>query len=160
MVLAHNLILRVLNSLYLQCTTPTLPEDINDLLIYAQSWHDGIHHHHLCEETVFFPTIEAYTGEVGIMEKNVSQHEAFHPGLEEFRKYVFETKVEDYDGKKLRSIMDGFGPILTTHLKEEIDTLLSLEKFGGQKLAKSWAELEVKIQEKVENKVSFLLSRL
>jgi DNA polymerase/3'-5' exonuclease PolX len=56
--------------------------------------------------------------------------------------------------------MDGFGPILTTHLKEEIDTLLSLEKFGGQKLAKSWAELEVKIQEKVENKVSFLLSRL
>lgn len=106
---------------------------------------------------MFFPDVEAYTGEKGIMEKNVLQHEAFHPGLDEFRKYVFETKVEDYDGKKLRAIMDGFGHILMTHLNEEIETLLGLEKYGGDKLAKSWADLEVKVQKSVQDKVRLSL---
>jgi hemerythrin-like domain-containing protein len=153
MALAHNLLLRVLNSIYLQCTTPTLPTDIQDLLIYAQSWLDAIHHHHSCEETFFFPEIEAYTGEKGIMEKNVSQHEAFHPGLEEFKKYVYETKIEDYDGRKLRTIIDGFGNILMTHLNDEIETLMELERFGGERLAEAWAQLEIKVQKSVQNRV-------
>jgi len=151
MSLAHNLLLRQLNAIYLQCTSVTLAQDKSDFLVFSQTWWQGIHHHHSAEERYFFPWIEEYTGEKGIMEKNVEQHEAFGKGLEEFKAYVFATDASIYDGKKLRAIIDGFGNILAQHLREEISTLLELEKYGGKNLAKAWANLEEKVKLEIEN---------
>ena len=60
------------------------------------------------EEEYFFPMIEEYTGVKGIMETNVNQHAAFAAGVERFRIYVFQTRPETYDGKRLKDIVDGF----------------------------------------------------
>jgi hypothetical protein len=35
-------------------------------------------------------------------------------------------------------------------------TLMGLERFGGEKLRKSWADLEVKVREEITDKVGFL----
>ncbi len=85
------------------------------------------------------------------MEKNVEQHEAFAKGLEEFKAYVFDTDASVYEGKKLRAIIDGFGDLLVQHLRDEISTLLELEKYGGKKLAKAWADLEDKVKAEIDN---------
>jgi hemerythrin-like domain-containing protein len=155
MCLAHNLLLRWLNAIYLQAPHVKSPTDVSDFITYAQVWHETIHHHHAMEEEYFFPWIEAYSGEKGIMDKNVQQHEAFHKGLKEFGEYVHNVKVEEYDGMRLRGIVDAFGEALTLHLKEEIKTLLGLERFGGEKLSKTWDELEKKVQSDMKDMVCF-----
>ena len=112
------------------------------------------------EEEYFFPLIEEYTGEKGIMETNVNQHAAFQAGVERFRSYVFETTPEVYDGGTLKEIVDSFGPVLTTHLTEEISSLLALDKFGGEALEKAYRELDAKILASITDKVCVLILHL
>lgn len=153
MALAHNLLLRNLNAIYLQATGVRQPADIADFLTMCQIWWETVHHHHSMEEEYLFPLIEEYTGEKGIMETNVKQHAAFEAGVERFRTYVFETKPEGYDGGMVKEIVDGFGPVLTTHLTEEIGSLLALDRFGGEKLEKCYKQLEAKIMASITDKV-------
>lgn len=153
MALAHNLLLRNPNAIYLQATGVKLPADIADFLTMCQIWWETVHHHHSMEEEYFFPLIEEYTSEKGIMETNINQHAAFQAGVERFRVYVFQTTPEIYDGKTLKQIVDSFGPVLTKHLKEEIDSLLALDEFGGEQLEKSYRELDAKILASITDKV-------
>ena len=104
-------------------------------------------------EEYFFPLIEEYTGEKNIMETNINQHAAFQAGVERFRVYVFQTTPETYNGKTLKEIVDSFGPVLTKHLKEEIDSLLALDEFGGEQLEKSYRELDAKNLASITDKV-------
>lgn len=142
MALAHNMFLRLLNAIYLQCTHLTSPADIADLLTLCQAFYSAIHHHHAMEELHFFPAIEKYSGQVGLMDVNVGQHQAFERELEGFRGYVFGVKPEEYDGEKLREVVEKLAGPLGLHLREEIGTLLALEKFGEKELLKAWADLE------------------
>ena len=57
------------------------------------------------EEEHFFPALNKLPGMEGLMDINIEQHKAFHPGLEKLDKYVSETKPEDYDGKVLKEII-------------------------------------------------------
>jgi len=145
MSLAHNMYIRILNSIYLQAANVKEPTDAADFLFYCQVFAEGIHGHHQAEEEHFFPQIEEYTGQKGLMAANVAQHDAFEPGLLKFEEYVKETKPEDFDGKKLLAIIDDFGAILTQHLADEIDTLLALDKYGGDKLKKAWDFLDAQV---------------
>ena len=97
-------------------------------------------HHHLTEEERLFPDIERITGEKGIMERNLEQHHAFLPGLDAFGKYAKEclSKEKSFDAKHFVDLMDGFGPALATHLKEEIDTLRSLGKYDVQAIKQAY----------------------
>ena len=105
------------------------------------------------EEENFFPMIEEYTGVKGIMETNVHQHAAFGAGLERFKNYVFEATPETFDGRRVKEIIDGFGSVLRIHLTEEIDSLLALDKYGGDKLEKCYRELDAKILASITDKV-------
>ena len=100
------------------------------------------HHHHL-EETRLFPDIEKITGEAGIMERNIEQHHLFLPGLETFGQYAEDclTKKKTFDAQHFIGIMDAFGPIVSTHLKEEIDTLRGLGKYNVQEIKKAYMAL-------------------
>ena len=69
-----------------------------------------------------------------------------HKGLDEFRVYVNSVKVDEYDGVKLRGIVNRFGEVLCLHLKEEIASLMALERFGEEKLSRTWDELEKKFR--------------
>jgi hemerythrin-like domain-containing protein len=140
MVHLHNCILRLLNSIYNQAVYVKSEEDIRDFLAYIKHWHDELHHHHSVEEDFFFPRIETLTGVPGVMEGNVEQHNAFEPGLKALGDYATSTSIEDYNGKKVQSIIDDFGHILSTHLADEIPTLLALEKYDDKAIRKLWSD--------------------
>jgi len=139
---AHNGMLRALNSIYQQCIFVKEPKDVKDLLQYATFWCDWILEHHAGEETFLFPQIEQITRVKGLMEVNVQQHHAFMEGLEAFHKYAKETKVEEYDGMKLKVVIDRFGGKLTKHLTEEIGTLLGLKPYDGPALKKAYLKFD------------------
>src|SRR4051812_24035571 len=133
MALAHNGILRGLNSIFLQATQ--IPRQdlgaIRDFLTYCQCWCESMHHHHDAEENEFFPSIELISGVQGIMERNIEQHRAFTPGFDLFHEYSRTCVPEDYDGGKIRRLIEDFAEPLTQHLHDEIKTLRALDKYDS-----------------------------
>ncbi|KAG4441208.1 hypothetical protein IFR05_003326 [Cadophora sp. M221] len=132
MALAHNVIIRGLNSIYLQA--PHLkPSDHSSFISYCKCWAELLDEHHDMEEAVLFPEIEAKTGELGIMDGNVEQHHAFLPGLTAFKNYLATTSTspDTFSGTHLNRVISSFAPALTTHLADEIPSLLSLSQFGA-----------------------------
>ena len=99
-------------------------------------------HHHDAEEQTFFPKIEEVSGVKGLMDHNVEQHKAFTPGLEVFHEYAKTCTPKDYDGQKLRSLVEGFADPLTQHLHDEIDTLRALDKYDSEKVRQAYKQLE------------------
>jgi hemerythrin-like domain-containing protein len=153
MVLAHNILIRYLNSIYLQATGMSRSEDVGAFLFYCQAWCIIIHEHHHGEEETFFPMIAEYTAKKDIMNTNIEQHKAFESGIQKFEKYVTETPSNAYSGSMLRKLVDDFAPALIQHLHAEISTLLSVgEKFGGEKLQKVYDEWEEKIKKESREK--------
>jgi hypothetical protein len=101
-----------------------------------------MHHHHDAEEKEFFPSIEAISGIEGLMTRNVEQHRAFTPGFEQFEAYCRTCSPADYDGQKLKSLVEGFAEPLTRHLYEEIDTLRALDKYDSVRIRQAYQRFE------------------
>ena len=144
MALAHNGILRGLNSIYLQAMHIP-PQDlvaIRDFLTYCQCWAESMHHHHDAEEDNFFPSIAQISEVPGIMERNIEQHRAFTPGFELFQQYAQTCPPKDYDGSKVRSLIDGFADPLTRHLHDEVESLRALNVYDSERVRKAYKELE------------------
>jgi hemerythrin-like domain-containing protein len=133
MALIHTTFIRALNAIYLQAPHVTAKDQqsfcqyIAHLCQFLQVHHDG-------EEAVLFLEIEKLSGERGLMTANVEQHHAFHDGLQSFSVYVQAclSGKEKYDGRKIVSMIDGFGTALVRHLHDEIQTLLALSKYGDK----------------------------
>ncbi|GAB7334863.1 hypothetical protein MBLNU13_g06764t2 [Cladosporium sp. NU13] len=144
MSLAHNGIIRGLNSIYLQAAK--LPRNdettARDFLTYCQCWSESMHHHHDAEEKEFFPSIEAIAGIEGLMTQNIEQHRAFTPGFERFEEYCRTCPPAEYDGKKLQTLVEGFAEPLTRHLYDEIETLRALDKYDSVKVRQAYQRFE------------------
>ncbi|KAK0102007.1 hypothetical protein ONS96_005975 [Cadophora gregata f. sp. sojae] len=151
MTLAHNIFIRSLNAMYLQCAHIHKPTDIANFLVFCKAFYIALHHHHWGEEQFFFPAIEKYTKVSGIMEANVRDHQAFDAGLEKFREYVETVKPEEYDAVKFKELLDGFATVLESHLRAEIGTLLGLDKYGGEELKTASDELEKAVMKDMKN---------
>jgi hypothetical protein len=128
MATSHNIYIRGINAICLQAEGVNAVEDKRDFLQYCRFWVESVVHHHDAEEEFFFPPLDKLPGMKGLMDINIEQHKTFHSGLEEFSKYVSETKPEDFDGKALKKIIDSFADKLVKHLHMEIDTLIGLQK--------------------------------
>ena len=144
MVLAHNGMLRGLNSIYLQAThIPREDRDaIRDFLTYCQCWCESMHHHHDAEEKFFFPSIESISNVQGIMERNVEQHRAFTPGFDLFQEYARTCLPQDYDGQKIRNLIEAFAEPLTQHLHDEIETLRGLDVYDSGCIRQAYQRFE------------------
>jgi hypothetical protein len=153
MAMAHNGILRGLNSIYNQCLYVKSPQDIADLLLYTKFWCDWIHEHHEAEERLLFPEMERITKVQGLMEKNVVQHHVFMPGLEELERYCVGRSPEVYNGRELQRITDGFGSQLSQHLTEEIGTLQGLEIYDAVALKEAFMKFDAELRK--GDKVTF-----
>ncbi|OLN97579.1 hypothetical protein CCHL11_01142 [Colletotrichum chlorophyti] len=132
MTIIHNLIIRILNTVYLQCVNvEKSPGDVHDFVSYALEWSRMVEEHHHTEEETVFPDIEEMAGVPGLMQGNVAQHEAFHVGLQEYMEYLGKVQKgeEKYSGERLRGIINSFMPVLRQHLSDEIDTLLKLGEY-------------------------------
>lgn len=152
----HNMILRGLNSIYLQAPKISLPTDIADLMLYIKAWADTVHAHHQLEETTLFPRLEALAKESGEadspMESNVAQHHAFEPKLEETVAYVQDVRdgKKEFDSKVLTELIDGFAPVLMQHLHDEIGTLIKLEKYDGAKVEEATMAMKAEGKKSVD----------
>jgi hypothetical protein len=135
MVLVHNMLLRGLNSIYLQAQHISKADEV-PFCKYIQVWHLILHHHHAGEEDDLFPGVDRMVGGKDVMAANVEQHHAFKPGLDAFIAYVQDCAAgkQSYDGDKIITLIDAFGKILSDHLADEIPTILDLRKFGVDKL--------------------------
>lgn len=148
MALVHNALIRQLNSIYLQATGVKNAQDIADLLFYSRSFCQFLHDHHAAEETYFEPEIVAMSGNPNVFDSVFSEHRSFEPAMKLFEKYIAETKPEEYDGHKLRELIDGFAPDLLAHLRHEPDLLVEIgEKYGGDKLEKVHLDMEKRVLE-------------
>lgn len=138
----HNALIRGLNAIYLQCTHISSPTDIADFALYIKAWADTMHHHHQTEEAAIFPGFDRIAKRAGatesVMDASVNQHHLFEPGLVKLIEYAKDVQggKRAYVGEEMKRIIDGFAPVLTEHLFDEINTLLSLDKFDGGALKK------------------------
>jgi hypothetical protein len=144
MALAHNGMIRGLNSIYLQAPNIPLNDTAakRDFLTYCQCWCESMHHHHDAEEAQFFPAIEQISGVKGLMAQNVEQHRAFTPGFEEFHEYANICKPEEFDGGKVRGLVEDFAQPLTRHLADEIETLRALDVYDSARVRQAYKKLE------------------
>jgi len=133
MAVVHNSILRGFNSIYIQAPRVQLREYKN-FIGYSLAWYDLLAAHHDGEEDFLFPNIEAQTGETGLMDANVTQHELFQEGLENYASYLRSLKGEEsrFSGTFLIGIMDEFKDVLAEHLRDEIFTILNLARYEFQ----------------------------
>ncbi len=133
MALVHNIVIRGLNSIYLQA--PHIrPADEKPFCRYIACWYTLLHGHHNGEETMFFPAVEEMTGVKGIMDTNIDQHNAFHDGIEGLKAYAdaVVADTEKYEGSRVVALIDDFGSPLLQHLADEIPTILSLRQYGDK----------------------------
>jgi len=127
MTLFHNVLIRCLNSIYEH--GPSIPASSSDVIPfvgYALAWISTVHAHHHGEEDIVFPFLQANFPDE--MQKNIDEHRMFMEGLdalEEYVKAVYEGKKDvEWDGEKVRSLIDAFGDGLVEHLHEEVSTQL------------------------------------
>ncbi|KAH5707318.1 hypothetical protein HBI81_243640 [Parastagonospora nodorum] len=144
MALAHNGMIRGLNSIYLQA--PHIPHNYTsaqrDFLMYCECWCESMHHHHGAEEAEFFPSLEKIAAQPELMAQIVDQHRAFTPGFEKSHGYVEICGVKDFDGPKIQALVQDFAPPLTKHLQDEIETLKAREKHDSKEMKSAYKRLE------------------
>jgi len=128
MALTHNVIIRGMNSIHLQCQRIT-PQTAANFLLYCQCWAEFIQNHHACEEVAYFPIIEKAVGVEGLSEGNLEQHDAFLAGLQEFENYVYHVQPSQYSGEKVTEILDSFAATLQSHLADEVVWIMALSRF-------------------------------
>jgi len=145
----HNTFIRTLNTIYLQAPYITTPGLAADFFQYCRSLGSLLYLHHSQEEAVLFPKWEKLSGQKGIMEVNVHQHEKFQPKLAEFNTYVETTKPGDYNAEKMKELIDAFAPALMTHLADEIPTIMALRKYGND-VKKAHDEFEMEVRRIVD----------
>ncbi|RDW91778.1 hypothetical protein BP5796_01172 [Coleophoma crateriformis] len=148
--------LRALNAIYIQAPLIS-KQDQKAFCNFAKCFVLGLESHHTGEEEAFFPGVEEMAGKPGIMQANVDQHHAFLPGFEKFHKYIESclAETEKYDGNRIVALIDDFGPILTQHLHDEIETLLGLRCFGVERMERLYKSLEEEGQ-KITRNTGFL----
>lgn len=148
MIIIHNVLIRGVNAIYLQCINVGergTDKDKIDFANFAARWAELAHEHHSAEEDSFFPGINKLTMTPGLMDGNLAEHEAFEPGLKEFAEYVLNVSegIVHYDGHKVKSLLDSFMPILNSHLENEIPSLVRLSEWDEKIPWQKWFEEEI-----------------
>jgi hypothetical protein len=85
-----------------------------------------MHHHHLSEELHYFPDLQKYTGNRELMKDNIKQHRKMDDAFEILRKYAETVPRGEFDGVRLRVLIDQFAPDYQEHMDAEIDTIIDL----------------------------------
>lgn len=148
MAATHNTIFRALNSIYHHASIISPgTQEAADLLTFCTFTYEFIYHHQLGEEMIYFPEIEKAAGKPGLMQINIDQHAAMDEGLLKFHKYAENTRKENFDGVKLRELIDAFKPAYEKHQHEEIQTILNLHNVVDSNTLK---EIDVKFRKHSE----------
>jgi len=127
--------------LYQACTSGSRPAGLS---IHGFTFH-GIHlcHslglHHGIEEQEIFPVLAARMSEFGPQEHLIQQHEQIHDGLEKLEQYLKRCLKGEQELRleEMKTILDGFGPVLWAHLDDEVRML------GAENMRRYWTKDEM-----------------
>lgn len=135
----HNTVLRGVNSIYKQAANVKPgTQDCADFLFYNQCVYDFLHHHHMNEEESFFPLLRDLTGDATFCDVATKEHDLFDVGVGKWKEYIYNVNPEEYDGSRLKEIIEGFGTHLHQHLTAEIAWLLSMSKYDSDACKKAF----------------------
>ncbi|KAB8292894.1 hypothetical protein EYC80_007260 [Monilinia laxa] len=136
MALVHNILLRGLNSIYLQAPNVKETNDIADFVKFCDAWSSILHSHHAAEETVYFKLLDEQSSQDGVFIANHIEHEKFLPGL-----LAFDLEL-----------IDAFGTDLESHLHHEISVLEDLgrdDSIDWEQCGKAMAQFSKKNSDRV-----------
>ena len=106
-----------------------------------------------------FPEIEAMAGDEGegLFSGALHQHREFHDGLDELLRVAKSMQADPskYSWTTIKAIIDNFAPALVDHLRDEINLILSLERFDSTALSTCWKKGEDIA--KANGRISFLV---
>lgn len=146
----HNAILRGINAIYNQALSVKAGSlDTADFLFYNRCVYDFLHHHHVNEEKTFFPLLQKLTRDPTFCDTGRQEHDVFDVGAGKWREYIDNVKLEEYDGQKLKGLIEAFGPSLHQHLTNEIAWLLTLSKYDSNACKKAMLETGKKAEAEV-----------
>jgi hypothetical protein len=80
------------------------------------------------------------TGDPHIMDASAAEHAAFHNGLDKLKQYVTSTEPAAYCSADLVAILNSFSSELVRHLAAEVDTILGMQKYDGERLLKTFQD--------------------
>lgn len=141
----HNTILRGINSIYNQAGhIKPGTADCEDFIFYNRCVYDFLHHHHRMEEEIFFPSLREVTGDPAFCDVLTKEHDVFDAGAEKWKEYIYTVRPEEYDGLKLKALIEGFGLALHDHLVAEIAWLLSMSKYDSNACKKAFMATDKK----------------
>jgi len=140
MQLYHNHFRHTFNEIYERCESVTSgPEDaqeLDDLLESAYGLYCHLDAHHSIEEyssgivvlmarTYIFPILGERMPQFKQEGDHLKEHEEIHKGLDEYVAYIKKCRKDrkNWDGEKMKSIMDSFRDILFKHLDHEVESL-------------------------------------
>ena len=142
MIQFHNILIRALNSAYQHAEgIESGSQDAVDLFTYSRFICELIGAHHDWEEKNYFPALETFAGQPGILESNIEQHHAFEEGLREFHEYCKQSK-ENFSAVKFRALIDAFATSFGKHLHEEPLSFYRLRHLDSDGLVKIYFEQE------------------
>jgi len=96
--------------------------------------YQGLCAHHDGEEAYFFPDLERISGETGLMECNVAGHRDFETKFNAWGTWLQDclSSAQPFTSTRNIELMDAFSPLLSTHLYDEIPTIIALRRFGDK----------------------------
>ena len=140
MQLFHNHFRRTFNDIYARCDSVASgvedSEELDELLVRADELYRHLDAHHSIEEsspdimdvmtrTYIFPILAEKMPQFKQDGDHLKEHEGIHKGLDEYVAYIKKCRKEkkDWDGEKMKTIMDSFRDILFKHLDHEVESL-------------------------------------
>jgi Hemerythrin HHE cation binding domain len=140
MQLYHNHFRQTFNHIYTRCDAVTSgaedADELSDLLASAYGLYRHLDAHHSIEEyspnttglmtrTYIFPILAERMPQFKQDGDHLKEHEGIHKGLDEYVAYIKKCRKDskDWDGEKMKNIMDSFRDILFKHLDHEVESL-------------------------------------
>lgn len=137
----HNHFRYTWNMLYKACTSGTRPPGMSIRGFISQGLHlcHSLTMHHTIEEQHVFPELAERMPAFGPHDHLISQHEQIHEGLEKMEQYLDSCRSGERELRlaELKTIMDGFGEVLWTHLDDEVRML------GAENMRRYWTKDEI-----------------
>ncbi|GIJ92132.1 hypothetical protein Asppvi_011108 [Aspergillus pseudoviridinutans] len=96
--------------------------------------------HHLIEEQYLFPFLAEKMPEFRRGVELLHQHEQIHAGMNQLQEYLNQcvSGTTEMRMDKMKQLMDTFGPVLWTHLDDEVRAL------GAETMRRYWTQEEMK----------------
>ena len=134
MAAVHNSFIRSINAQYnsaegVEEIAKTQPAEVANFLFGCEANIEVLHHHHMAEESTFFPSLIEITGDPKFCDGESDQHRVFDSSVKDFENYIRSVKPQDFKAKTFKHLLKQFADPLQVHLTSELDMLIRIAPY-------------------------------